>query len=518
MVVFGIRIATCLAGLAGVAFVTKQANHRTDEQAMLAVQTRLEIDTQHTTAEVDPRFLSVAIDMANVVGGQFWDPSRQAAAMGTAKVPAYDFDRPQLRYLASQLAPAYLRIGGTDADRVIYDLDSRAPPAPSGSYKLSRARWDAVNHFAADLDLRIIFTLNAGALSRNSEGRWNPETAKPLLADARAHNYPVDVWELGNELNVYPLIHGQYLSPSGYADDMQVARWLVDEITPHARLAGPAVAFWPLVGEGLPFAKRFMKNGGHLLDIITWHYYPQQSFRCPVATNRAHAGQVLRPSELQDVDRWAGFVEGLRTQYGPSAQTWLGETGGAQCGGEPELSDRFGSSLWWVDELGRMARRGQRVVVRQTLSGGDYGLIDDKTLAPNPDYWASLLWRRLMGTKVLAVSAQTPSAVQAYAHCQAGAPGAVAMALVNVHPSQPIKVDLPPLGERAEVYLVQADGLRAKEVALNGIPLRLAADGKLPQLHPQELITPDGSGFALRVPALAYAFVVLPQANATACH
>jgi hypothetical protein len=500
-----------------VTFVTKQVDRRIDDQAMTALYSRFEVNTHHAAAQVDPRFLSVAIDMANVVGGEFWDPARHARVMGTAKVPAYDFARPRLRYLASQLAPAYLRIGGTDADRVVYDLDGQAPPAPAGAYKLSRARWDAVNHFALDLDFRIIFTLNAGALARKADGRWNPASAKPLLADARAHNYPVDVWELGNELNVYPLLHNQYLSPRGYADDVQVARWMVDEVTPQARLAGPAVAFWPVVGEGLPFAKRFMKEGGRLLDIITWHYYPEQSFRCPVATNRAHAGQMLRPRELQDVERWAGFVESLRTQYGPTAEAWLGETGGAQCGGEPELSDRFGSSLWWVDELGRMARRGQRVVVRQTLSGGDYGLIDDKTLAPNPDYWASLLWRRLMGTTVLAVSTNTPTAVQAYAHCQAGVSGAVSMALVNVHPSQAIKVDLPPLGETAEVYLVQADGLRAKEVALNGVPLQLGADGTLPALEPRLMIAPEGAGFALTLPPLAYAFVALPTAHATAC-
>lgn len=518
MVVFGIRIATCLVGLAGVALVTKQANRQSDEQAMAAAHTRLRINTQQAMAEVDPRFLSVAIDMANVVGGQFWDPNRQAAVMATAKVPTYDFARPRLRYLAAQLAPAYLRIGGTDADRVVYDLEGQSTRSPDGSYTLSRARWDAVNQFALALDFRIIFTLNAGTLARHANGRWNPASAKPLLADARAHKYPVDVWELGNELNVYPLIHGQYISPKGYADDLQVARWMVDELAPEARLAGPAVAFWPLVGEGLPFAKRFMKEGGHLLDIITWHYYPEQSFRCPVATNRAHAGQMLLPSELQEVDRWAGFVETLRTQHGPSAQAWLGETGGAQCGGEPELSDRFGSSLWWVDELGRMARRGQRVVVRQTLSGGDYGLIDDKSLTPNPDYWASLLWKRLMGTKVLAVAANTPTAVQAYAHCHAGVSGAVSMALVNVHPSQSVKVDLPPLGQSAEVYLMQANDLRAKEVALNGTPLRLAAEGTLPALEPRHVMAPEGFGFALHLPPLTYAFVVLPQAQATACH
>ena len=49
------------------------------------------------------------------------------------------------------------------------------------------------------------------------------------------------------------------------------------------------------------------------------------------------------------------------------------------------------------------AGRSYGAFCRQTLLGGNYELLDHNTYEPNPDYYAALLWRRLMGVKVLDV-------------------------------------------------------------------------------------------------------------------
>ena len=41
----------------------------------------------------------------------------------------------------------------------------------------------------------------------------------------------------------------------------------------------------------------------------------------------------------------------------------------------------------------------------QTLTGGDYALVDHRTFEPHPDFYIALLWARLMGTAALAVTA-----------------------------------------------------------------------------------------------------------------
>ena len=99
---------------------------------------------------------------------------------------------------------------------------------------------------------------------------------------------------------------------------------------------------------------------------------------------------------------------------------WLGETGSAQVGGQPGVCGCWAASLWWLDQLGLLARLGHSVQCRQTLTGSDYGLLDETTLDPRPDFWASVLWKRLMGVAVFEVSAATsaeaPKTLRLYCH------------------------------------------------------------------------------------------------------
>lgn len=72
----------------------------------------------------------------------------------------------------------------------------------------------------------------------------------------------------------------------------------------------------------------------------------------------------------------------------PYCIQWLefiaGETSSAWGGGAPGLSDRYVASFIWIDKLGLGAQLGLDVIVRQTLCGGSYALVDCKTFQPNP--------------------------------------------------------------------------------------------------------------------------------------
>jgi heparanase 1 len=487
---------------------------------------RVAFDPAVRVAEVDERFLSFAVDTAEVVGGEFWAPPGGGhGLLETRAVDAYDFDRPALRRLAGALAPAYLRIGGTDADRTVYRLDDGAPGAPTAGARwvLTRRRWDAVNEFARAVGLRIMFTLNAGPSARAADGAWDPAGARALIAYSLLHADPVDVWELGNEVNLYPLAHGRWVSADRYADDLARARALLDELHAPARLAGVGSAFFPGVGEGRAFTDGVLRRAGRFLDVVTWHYYPQQSRRCPIANRRALPGQPLGADDLDEVDRWAAEVEGAARARAPGAAVWLGETGSAQCGGEPGFSNTFADTLWWLDELGRLARRGERVAVRQTLSGSDYGLVDDRTLEPNPSYWASWLWHDLMGTRVLDAAVWPASAsLRAYAHClRPGADrpaGGAALLLINVDPAAGVDVDLPDLAGATRVLRLEADGPAARTTRLDGAALQVQPDGQMParpRLDDVGAMTSQGT--TLTVAPLSVAFVVLPYAGAAAC-
>ncbi|CDP16528.1 unnamed protein product [Coffea canephora] len=51
---------------------------------------------------------------------------------------------------------------------------------------------------------------------------------------------------------------------------------------------------------------------------------------------------------------------------------------------------------------------------RQSLIGGNYGLLDTTTFVPNPDYYSALLWHQLMGRNDLATNFTCTKKIHAY--------------------------------------------------------------------------------------------------------
>ena len=265
---------------------------------------------------------------------------------------------------------------------------------------------DELHEFIQRNNLKFMFTFKYGLFTQREHGSWQPCEAKKLLDYTREKNYTIDVCELGNELNAYWAFHGLRAQPMAkkLADDYSRFIHFIRERSPHTLISGPGSAFWPRLGETIkPFSnitQKVLELLSHDLDIVDWHYYPFQSKRSPIRTRTATIKNALSPKNLSDYAKYATQIRLFRDQYQPEAVLWTGETGSAQCGGEPKISDRFVSCFWWADQLGRGAVVGQKVMVRQSLIGGDYSLVDRLTLKPKPDYWVSWLWGQLMGTHV----------------------------------------------------------------------------------------------------------------------
>lgn len=416
--------------------------------------------SQDHVHEVDPNYLSVAIDTSVLLGGTWWNANNRL-----------DLAHPRLRALTRALAPAYLRIGGTDADRVFYILNGsegvRKTPFEAAPISLSATDWEQIISFAKDVKMPLMFTLNAGPGARYADGSWNSDNARELVRFAAQRHDPVAVWELGNEINAYPLLHqGFRVSGKQYGYDLISARKLLDEEMPDALLAGPAVAFWPYLSEPLAILPEALAVGGEALDIVTWHYYPQQSERCLLRTQPASKQSLLSGEALNQAADMARLVSWQQQQKALFAPVWLGETGHAQCGGQSGLSGRFVSTLWWADQLGLLALQGHKVQIRQSLVGSDYGLLREDNFEPTPDYWLSLLWKKLMGRRVLKTTEIKTGTIRSYAHCDPENKGWTLL-LLNLSPEVQ-KVYLPYPVDQAEVYALSSDALDSPDVRLNG--------------------------------------------------
>ncbi|RZC08526.1 Auxilin-related protein 1 isoform E [Glycine soja] len=114
--------------------------------------------------------------------------------------------------------------------------------------------------------------------------------------------------------------------------------------------------------------------------------------------------KILDPEHLSKVESIFGNLSETIKIYGPWSSAWVGEAGGAYNSGGNHVSNRFLNSFWYLDQLGIASCYSTKVYCRQTLIGGNYGLLNTTTFAPNPDYYSAVLWHRLMGKKVLAVS------------------------------------------------------------------------------------------------------------------
>jgi heparanase 1 len=86
--------------------------------------------------------------------------------------------------------------------------------------------------------------------------------------------------------------------------------------------------------------------------------------------------------------------------------------------------------------------------MHNTLASSDYGLLDENTLAPRPNYWAALLWRKFMGTTVLDAGASRAPSLHLYAHCLRGQSGGVALLAINTDQGESQSFELTAAAER----------------------------------------------------------------------
>lgn len=337
----------------------------------------------------------MALDWALILGERWWDGTRRARrGFGSVRAAHLDLNNKRLISAAAALAPGYLRLGGSESDRISFGASDT--PCPT---LLTPERWDEAAAFAARSGLELFVCIGAGSCSRNSAGQWLDGSFRRLLRHVAQKGQRVALWELGNEVNGFPFIHGPAarVSPRRYAEDFRRFRRLARENGGLA--AGPATAVWPVIGEPLPMARSVARRLGGALDVLTWHYYPYQGRRGIIGVRRVGFHNALRSRARRSAQRLAGRMRHLRRTYG-AGEVWLSETGNALFGGEPGVSDRFVGSLWWLDHLGTMAAAGMSGLVRQALVGGEYGLLEQAGLRPRPDFWCSLLWKKVIGNEV----------------------------------------------------------------------------------------------------------------------
>uniref|UniRef100_A0A2K6GZC7 Heparanase n=1 Tax=Propithecus coquereli TaxID=379532 RepID=A0A2K6GZC7_PROCO len=240
-----------------------------------------------------------------------------------------------------------------------------------------------------------------------------------------------------------------------------------------------------------------------------------------IATKEDFLNPDVLDTFISSVQKIFQVVEETR----PSKKVWLGETSSAYGGGAPLLSNTFAAGFMWLDKLGLSARMGIEVVMRQVFFGaGNYHLVDEN-FEPLPDYWLSLLFKKLVGTNVLmaSVKGQAGSKLRVYLHCtnvnqsRRYKEGDLTLYAINLHNvTKHLQLPYYLFNKQVDKYLVKPsglDGLLSKSVQLNGQTLRMVDDQTLPTLTEKPL----RPGSSLGLPAFSYGFFVIRNAKVAAC-
>ncbi|TCM20733.1 glycosyl hydrolase family 79 [Novosphingobium sp. PhB165] len=501
----------------------------TTASSLMAQQPGVSPATMQKIGEVDSRYQAYNLDMIAITGMAKKPVKQQASGSASSDgdvhvdtvMSGVKLDQPldlynrRLRILASALGPAYLRTSGTSANTVYFQNDDKpalaVPPAGYNSV-LTRAQWKGVIDFAHAVDAKLLMSFTVNSAVRDKQGIWTPLQARPLVEYTHSIGGDVDAAELFNEPNLpnYGGAPKQY-DAAWFARDQVAFRAFASQALPKMKIVGPgdvAVANIPLPGNLNP-DQMMSGNPTPKFDVISYHFYPAVAPRCapsdtPVGTS----------PELSMTDGWFARTEksfldhkALRDRYAPGAPIWNTETAGAACSGAP-WSATFLDTFRYVDQLGRLAKLGANIVFHQTLVGGNYGMLEPETLTPRPNYWAALLWKRLVGSTVLDAGNSGKPGLHIYAHCAPQGKGAVTLVAINAsNAAQPLQTN-----GKARIYTLTAPELQAKSVLLNGHALELGADDKLPDLHPRE-----AASEAVTLPALSITFIQIPGAGNRAC-
>ncbi|ONK64813.1 uncharacterized protein A4U43_C07F30230 [Asparagus officinalis] len=504
-----------------------------------------------TIAETSDEFVCATID--------WWPPQKcnyNQCPWGQASVLNLDLQHPFLANAIKAFKRLRIRVGGSLQDQVVYDVGNLGYPCKPFSKMagglfgfskgcLSMERWDALNALFQKTGAIVTFGINAlrGRQHLHSgiwAGPWNSTNARDFIKYTISKGYPVDSWEFGNELSGRGI--GASVAAEQYGEDVISLKAILDDLYKNSSsrplLVAPGGFF-----EQQWYAQLLDVSGSGVVNAMTHHIYNLGS-----GNDRNIVNKITDPQYLSRVADTFRTIQLTVKRHGPWSSAWVGEAGGAYNSGSRLVSNTFLNSLWYLDQLGMSSKYDTKVYCRQSLIGGNYGLLDTKTFVPNPDYYSALLWHQIMGKGVLSIDISGSPYLRAYAHCRKNK-GGVALLLINLSKStefgvsvrNDINVDLDEVdtnkdssfvhglkrtvswvgrkasdgAEKREEYHLTAKGGNhlSRTMLLNGKILELTEDGDIPALNP--VLVPVNS--PISVAPLSIAFVGFPKFEARAC-
>ena len=456
---------------------------------------------------VDERLVSYNIEMTEVTGGTFWKAYTPGQIAGTEEFkvtgeltdftsmadlmqyyPPINLYDEKLRRYAKELGPAWIRVSGSWATKTYYDFEgTTGGVAPEGyASVLTKEQWIGVLDFVKAVGGKLLISVSNCAGDHPDGGPLDLTQTQKIFGFSHAYGVDIDAAEFMNEPNMLEMSGApKGYTAADYARDQDIFFGWVREHYPNCLCVGPCS-----LGDGA-LGNLDMKNVGAgigammqtcstddlmagtkvPLDVFSYHYYNGISERLASMmpgghwdSSEAHTDAYLAVAPVN-----AKVYAPLRDKYVPDGQMWVTESGDAGGGGDTWASTYL-DVLRTLNELGSFSEITDGVIFHNTLASSDYGFLQHGTFDPRPNYFAVLLWNKLMGTEVYDRSHLNGENTHIYCHSRKDVEAGCVWLVINNSLTDGLEVNVP---ANYECYMLHAERPRATTMLLNGKALSI---------------------------------------------
>ena len=466
---------------------------------------------------VNDKLMSYNVEFTEVTGGTFWKAYTPEQIAGTEKFdvggasdiasamanlmqvyPPIDLYNEKLRKLAKEFGPVWVRVSGTWATKTYYAFDGEETPEGYQN-RLTKEQWIGVLDFVKAIGAKLLISVaNCEGLHKADEP-WNPSQAEKIFALTKEYGATIDAVEFTNEPNMLDItgFPPGYTAENYVRDEDLFHRWVRDNY-PETLIVGPcntggsmgdADKQQEFAGGGIELltgnnatCDDLMRGAKEPLDVYSYHYYNGISERLELVMPAMHwsSDKVLTESYLNVAPLNCKLNIPYRDKYCPNGEMWVTESGDAGGGGDTWAST-YVDVFRTLNELGTFSTLTDGVIFHNTLASSDYGWLKHGTFEPRPNYFAVLLWSRLMGTTVYDSEIPVSEGAHVFCHSRKDGKDGCVYLVINNSLKDLTTVELP--GEATRYTLDGNGDMRSTTAYLNGRALKLGEEDSLPILE-----------------------------------
>ncbi len=460
---------------------------------------------------IDDRLVSYNVEMTEVTGGTFWKAYTDAQVDGTEEFPMIkdwsnmgnlqqwydpiDTTNPRLIKLAKDLGPAWVRVSGTWANKTYYDFDNKyGGKVPEGFQNvLTKQQWLNLLDFVKAVGAKLLVSIANCPGIHAADEPMPFEQADLLFRTSKEYGVPICAAEFTNEPNLIAVsgLPQGYTAADHARDHDLFGAWLRENY-PECLFVGPCtvgdINMFGMGNDGaggglaagfdIVTTEQLLGDYNNPMDVFSYHYYNGVSERGAAMGGHWPFEACLTEQYLAVAGFCARQYVPRRDRYVPGGQMWVTESGDAGCGGNT-WGSTYADVPRTLNELGDFATVTDGIIFHNTLASSDYGYLKHGTFEPRPNYFAVLLWNRLMGRTVYATGEKIREGAHVYCHSRKDGKDGYCYLIIN-NSAEETTVELP---KEATIYALTGNGkLRSRTMCLNGKELTLGENDELPCL------------------------------------